>query len=43
LYRFIDWVLALPKDLEIDFQEELTRYEKEKDMPYVTSAERIGI
>jgi hypothetical protein len=43
LYRFIDWVMALPRDLEIDFQEELTRYEKEKNMPYVTSAERIGM
>jgi hypothetical protein len=43
LYRFIDWVLALPQGLEIDFQKELTRYEKEKDMPYVTSAERIGM
>ena len=42
LYRFIDWVLTLPEALEEIFLEELKVYEKEKNMPYITSAERIG-
>jgi hypothetical protein len=42
LYSFIDWVLTLPEALEKIFMEDLRTYEKEKDMPYVTSAERIG-
>lgn len=42
LYSFIDWVLTLPAALEKIFLEDLRSYEKEKDMPYVTSAERIG-
>jgi predicted transposase/invertase (TIGR01784 family) len=42
LYRFIDWVLTLPEALEEIFVEELKAYEKEKNMPYITNAERIG-
>ncbi|MCK5508974.1 MAG: hypothetical protein KAI50_10710 [Desulfobacterales bacterium] len=42
LYRFIDWVLTLPEALEKIFLEDLRQYEKEKNMPYITSAERIG-
>ncbi len=43
LFRFIDWLLILPKDLDKQFWEELRRIEEEKQMPYVTSVERIGI
>jgi hypothetical protein len=42
LYSFIDWVLSLPEELEKIFLEDLKTYEREKNMPYVTSAERIG-
>jgi flagellar biosynthesis/type III secretory pathway protein FliH len=42
LYAFIDWVLALPDALEKIFLEDLREFEKEKKMPYITSAERIG-
>jgi predicted transposase YdaD len=42
LFRFIDWVMALPADLEQAFDEQLLQYEKEKRMPYVTSIERLG-
>jgi predicted transposase/invertase (TIGR01784 family) len=42
LYSFIDWVLTLPEALEKIFIEDLRDYEKEKKMPYITSAERIG-
>lgn len=41
-YAFIDWVLTLPKALEKIFLEDLREYEKEKKMPYITSAERDG-
>ncbi|MDQ7822550.1 MAG: cytosolic protein [Candidatus Eremiobacteraeota bacterium] len=42
LYIFIDWLLVLPEPLEIEYNEDMKRYEKEKNMAYVTSAERIG-
>ena len=42
-FRFIDWVLALPKQIEYDFREELARFEEEHNMVYITSIERIGI
>jgi len=43
LFRFIDWVMRLPKELERSFWQEVTQYEEEKKMPYVTSGERIGL
>ena len=43
LYRFIDWVLTLPAELEQRFLTEIQDREEERKMPYVTSAERIGI
>jgi hypothetical protein len=43
LYRFIDWMLQLPADLEVMVWEQLQAYEQEAHMPYLTYAERIGI
>jgi len=43
LFRFIDWLMALPENLERRFSEEIMRYEEEKQMPYITSIEQIGI
>lgn len=43
LLRFIDWILVLPAELEESFQEEIQRYEKERNMQYVTSWERRWI
>ena len=43
LYRFIDWIMGLRDDLEIAYHRELTKYEEEIKMPYVTTAERIGM
>jgi hypothetical protein len=43
LFRFIDWVLTLPAELEQRFLAEIQDWEEERKMPYVTSAERIGI
>lgn len=43
LYSFIDWVLALPELLELQYMETVEQLEEEKHVPYITSAERIGI
>ena len=43
LFRFIDWLMQLPEELEHRFWQELEQYEEEMAMPYVTSVERIGI
>ncbi len=43
LYRFIDELLALPEELTRQFHRQVTEYEEAKQMPYITTAERIGI
>jgi hypothetical protein len=43
LYRLVDWLMMLPDDLTEQFTQNLIAYEEEQKMPYVTSAERIGI
>jgi hypothetical protein len=43
LFRFIDWLMALPPELAYKFTERLTEYEEEHKMTYITSVERIGI
>ena len=42
VYRFIDWILNLPKPLENEFWQELKAYEEDRKMPYITTGERIG-
>jgi flagellar biosynthesis/type III secretory pathway protein FliH len=42
LFRVIDWLMALPPEMQEQFREELHTYEKEKQMPYVTSVERLA-
>jgi len=42
LFRFIDWVMRLPEDIERAFLADLYQLEEERAMPYVTSAERFG-
>jgi hypothetical protein len=34
--------MALPRELERRFREELEQFEEEQKMPFVTSAERLG-
>jgi len=43
LFRFIDWVLTLPEELEEDFARAVEEYEEAVKMPYITSVERVGI
>lgn len=42
LFRFIDWILELPEDLKQSFRDELEQYERDRQMPYVTSIERMA-
>lgn len=42
LFRFIDWVMVLPKSLDSSFWTELKTYEETRKVPYITSVERIG-
>ncbi len=42
LFNFLDWILVLPKQLETAFWLELQAYEEERQMPYVTSVERMA-
>jgi predicted transposase/invertase (TIGR01784 family) len=43
LFRFLDWMMELPEGLKQAFRVELEQYEQEKQMPYVTSIEQMGI
>ena len=43
LFRFIDWVMELPKELEGSFLEEMHKHEEDKRMPYITPAEKIWL
>jgi hypothetical protein len=42
LYRFIDWLMQLPKGLESTLWNELKTFEEERKVTYVTTGERIG-
>ncbi|HEY9706235.1 MAG TPA: Rpn family recombination-promoting nuclease/putative transposase [Allocoleopsis sp.] len=43
LFRVIDWMMALPKELTTRFDTELNVLEEERRMPYITSVERLAI
>ncbi len=42
LFRVIDWMVNLPKPLEVDFWQQIKQHEEEKHMPFMTTPERIG-
>lgn len=42
LFRFIDWVMVLPKELARTFKAELRSYQEANRMRYVTSIERLA-
>jgi hypothetical protein len=42
LFRLIDWMISLPKAAEEQFLRQIQSFEEEKQMPYVTSFERLG-
>ena len=43
LFRFIDWLLALPPEIEARVLREVEAIEEEREMPYITSVERHGL
>jgi hypothetical protein len=42
LFRFIDWLIRVPDELEREFAIWFTTYQEERAMPYVTSIERLA-
>ena len=40
LFRFLDWIMALPDELAKQFETDMVYFESEMKMPYVTSIER---
>jgi len=42
LYRFIDWVMQLPQELEDEFWQEIQEFEEENRMPYISTIERMA-
>jgi predicted transposase YdaD len=43
LYLFIDWILTLPEDLEVIYNDDIKQFEEECDMPFISGMERRGI
>ncbi len=43
LFKFIDWLVTLPEELEDRFLEEANSYEEEEVMAFITTPERVGI
>jgi len=43
LFRLVNWMMTLPEELEQSFALEITNYEEEKKMPYITPLERFAI
>ncbi len=43
LFRFLDWLIFLPADLQREYDDEIERFEEERKMPYMTTIERRGI
>jgi hypothetical protein len=43
LYRFLDWLMRLPEDLELQYTDTIHRIEEQLRMPYYTFVERRGM
>ncbi|MCK0744890.1 hypothetical protein [Chromohalobacter nigrandesensis] len=41
--HIIDWMIQLPKGLEPEFLQAVYAIEEEKKMPYINTAERLGL
>ena len=42
LYRVIDWIMDLPKELVLEYRSEVTKLKEENRMPFVTTFERLA-
>ncbi len=43
LFKFLDWVIELPPELELEYNEIIEKIEEERKMTYVSTAERVGM
>jgi hypothetical protein len=43
LFRLINWLMELPRDLKIEFREQISRYEEERRMPFIDMFEETGM
>ncbi len=43
LFKVIDWLMRLPKDLDVQLRQDLNTIEKESGMVYISSIERLAI
>jgi flagellar biosynthesis/type III secretory pathway protein FliH len=43
LYKFLDWMIQLPKNLVLEYEQQLHQIEEDKQMPYITSLEKLGL
>lgn len=43
IFRFVDWAIQLPNDLKLQFWQDIHDFEEQRQMPYITSIEEIGI
>ncbi|EXJ09741.1 hypothetical protein D791_03413 [Nitrincola nitratireducens] len=43
LFNVIDWVIQLPSALNDDFLNAVYAIEEDKKMPYINTAERVGL
>jgi len=42
-YRFIDWLIGLPKPLELEYLNDVHKLEESTKMAYISSVERFGM
>jgi hypothetical protein len=42
LFRVLDWIMELPRELQQGFREEIYRYEEERHMPHVNTIESMA-
>jgi hypothetical protein len=43
LFRLVDWVMALPPPQATAFSRDMEAFEKEKEVPFITSTERVWL
>ncbi len=43
IFKFIDWMIKLPEDMDKTFVAEMKNIEEAKHMSLITSAERVGL
>lgn len=43
LYILVDWIITLPEELVVEYEQALKQFEEERRMGYITTFERLGI